>query len=55
MIGDVYGIDIDRWILHEVIPGKEFAKSLSAAVEAQLTGAAELVTAYYKRMAALEN
>ncbi len=54
MVGDVYGIEIDRWILHEVIPGKEFAKSLAAAVEAQLTGVAELVAAYYKKMVAFE-
>jgi hypothetical protein len=54
MVRDVYGIEINRWILDDVKPGKEFVKALSAAVEAQLMGVAELVAAYYSKMATLE-
>lgn len=55
MVKGVYGIDIDRMILHEVAPDKAFAEALSAPVKSRLEGIARLIDAAFNKKATFQD
>lgn len=55
MVKEVYGIDIDKNILHEIAPDQAFAKALSAAVESRLMGVARFIDAIYNKKSVMKD
>ena len=55
MVWEVYGFEIERMTLDNVILSKDFAEALSAAIRAKLLGAARLIEAYFEKEAKLQS
>jgi len=55
MVREVYGFEIEKMTLDNVILNKAFADALSAAIRAKLLGAARLIEAYFEKEARLQS